>query len=377
PSGEKVSIPVRYRLDRFGFYDPSVHFTVKPDGAKEWSYDKKVTAAFKGIGAKFSGESDDWWHICNGRYHVLLGKHGGNIVPGSRKESEDKTFWFAPKLGKPFSDEFSRIRPESIDFFEEQGAIIMKANYISNAFKNLGLSTYAKLHAEGLIEHWYEVKNLSDDKESPEIWLNDSIFHNLNRPVMPYDNEILAVEDPVDYYHEYWEGSKVTGNWLFSRHGGGENRGVSWNDEDEVRFEEWFLYFEHNIGKLPASGSVRTNSTFVSIGAFADWRDFKAFAEQTSLVESPSVSGDVQFFINNGNPIVSEQKTKAEWKEIKSTYLNGKIRVSEDGLTVAEQSVNVKEQRKKAEFDLSMTESGGIHLFEAKAALQTQDVKRS
>ncbi|HET7627247.1 MAG TPA: GNAT family N-acetyltransferase [Bacillales bacterium] len=363
--GEKKSIPVPYRLKQFGFYDPQVAFQVTPENGEGWTFKKKITAAFKGLGAKFSGESEDYWQIYNGSYHLLLEKNGNGMLPGQKHESEDKTAWFFPKLGKPFSDELSRVRPESVNFHETDQAIVMEAFYRSEAFKNVGLTVVAKLFAEGVVERNFTITNLSEHDSVEALWLHDPIYYELKRPVMAYNHEILTVEDPADYFHEYWDGSKVTGNWLFSRHSEGKGHGLSWAKEDKVHFEDWYVYFEHPINTLAPGEKYETRPTLVSIGAFHDWRDFKAFAEQSSSTVEQDINPtlDVKLTVNDDNPVITSDSAAVEWTDFKSTFLDGVLTISENGTKLAQKNVKPDEKQNALAVNVELSDDSGIHLI--------------
>ncbi|HET7656648.1 MAG TPA: GNAT family N-acetyltransferase, partial [Bacillales bacterium] len=376
-SGEKTSFPVSYQLSDYGFYEPEVQFQVMTESGKDLSFSKKVTAAFKGLGAQFSGESDDYWHVYNGLYHILLDKDDNLLLPGRKIQGEDASFFFFPKLGKPFSDEFSRIKPESVDFFEEKGTIGLKAAYRSDAFQGLRVIANAKLYGEGLVEHWYEIENTSNHETTSEIWLYNWIFHKLYRPAFAYENKLVAVKDPIDLYYEYWDSSKVTENWIFSRHDGHEPRGLCWSPTYQVRFEDWFIYFEHNFGRLGGHQSIQTEPTFLSIGAFHDWQDFRAFARQKSVVDPEPAKKDVTFAVNDHNPVVGDA-VKAVLKEAKSTYFDGTIELKSDSGKVEEQSFAAADKKNVAEFNFNLPKDRKLQLFKAEAQFKPQlDVNRN
>ncbi|HET7658166.1 MAG TPA: hypothetical protein VFK37_07715, partial [Bacillales bacterium] len=370
-AGEKASFPVSYHLSDFGFYDPEVHFNVTTESGEDLSFSKKITAAFKGLGAQFSGESDDYWHVYNGLYHLLLDKDDNLLLPGRKVHGEDSSFFFFPKLGKPFSDEFSRIKPEAVDFFDENGAMGLKAAYRSNAFKGIRIIANAKLYAEGLVEHWYEIINLSENETPSDIWLYNWIYHELYRSAFAYENEIVTVEDPKELYYEYWESSKLTENWIFSRHDYNDPRGICWSPEYQVRFENWFPFFEHNLGKLSGHQSVRTEPTFLSIGAFHNWQDFRAFARKKTIVEPESAKREVSFTVNDKNPVIRDT-VKAVLNEAKSTYFNGMVTLKTDDEKKEDQSFATGDKKTKAEFDIHLPKDKGLQLLKAQAKLEPQ-----
>ncbi|HET7579450.1 MAG TPA: GNAT family N-acetyltransferase [Bacillales bacterium] len=372
----KRSLAIPYRLSNHGFYAPDVKFTVATQSGKELSFTKKVTAPFKGLGARFTGESDEYWHIYNGLYHVLLDKNENLLLPGRKKHREGPSLFFFPKLGKPFSEEFSRIKPESVEFLEEKGTIGLKAVFRSQAFQGLQLVSNVKLYGEGMVEQWYEVENLSGEEPAADIWLYNWIYHELYKPVLPYENQIVAVDESVQYYHEYWESDKITENWLFSRHDRYDAHGICWSGEDKVRFEDWFLFFEHNLGKLPAGESVQTKPTFLSIGAFQDWQDFRSFALQKAIPEHVQPSGDLQLSVNDHNPVVG-QEAKAVLREAKSSYLNGSVTLKAGNEKIGQQAFTAKDQVKNASFDVDLGGGHGLEVLNLEGQLVPQAFRKS
>lgn len=120
----KASIPVRFILKQFGFYRPELDINVETESGIRSHFTKKIGVGFKGLGARFSGECDDYWHIYNGLYHMYLSKFDNKILPGRVTTDSQNTFTMFPKLGKPYSSEFSKRKPKRIEYKEENGEII-------------------------------------------------------------------------------------------------------------------------------------------------------------------------------------------------------------------------------------------------------------
>lgn len=347
-AGEKTSFPVSYRLNHYGCYQQDVDFSVATKGGEELTFSKKITAAFQGIGVRFTVEDDEGWHLFNGGNRVTLdnGKHMNLIFlfkKGQDSEARPSIVFSVPKLGKPYSDELSRIKPENVEFFERDGTVGLRATYASKAFPYVHLISNVKLYAEGLIEHWYEVQNRSAEPTAHHVWLNSPVIYDLYRPVLPYNGEIITVDAPVQQYYEYWESNRVTENWLFSRREDREPLGICWSENDEVKFEDWFLYFEHNFGKLTANTAAQTASTWISIGAFGDWRDFQSFARGQNEPEDMTTARDIQFNVNGHNPVVQDE-VEAELKDVKSSYLNGSAVLRTKDEALDERSFAAKDQ---------------------------------
>lgn len=369
----KTSFPVSCELGKHGFYEPEVHFHVATASGKDLSFSKKISAAFKGFGARFHGESDQYWHIYNGLYHVLLEKKDNLLFPGKEKEGEGPTFVFYPKLGKPFSDEFSRMKPENVEFFESNGAVGLKATFLSNAFPGLALTSIVRLYGEGLVEQRYEIENNSEDETQAEVWLYNWIRHELNRPVFAYENEIVEIDEPVDQFVSYWDSEKLTENWLFSRDEHYGPYGLNWDHEEHVRFDEWLMYFEKDFGKLASDQIVRTKPVFMTIGAFQSWQEFRAFSLKHHRLPDPVPATDAGFTVNENNPVVKD-KAIVQFKERKSTYLDGKVALKWGGNLLEEKTLEKKEKLSETQFQ-PVEPHSGIHVLTLEGHLSPKDVQ--
>lgn len=325
-SKEKRSIAIPYVLQDFGFYEARIEIAAQLGNGEQISYMKRVGVAFKGIGAKFSGECDEYWHMYNGHYEVLLRKLNNTIIPGRSYMNEQPTYLMPPKLGKPYSNEFTKKRPERVECFEEKGAMVLKATYQPNHFSQLQLISNSKLFAEGVIEHFYEIKNLSTSDTSSEIWINQPLVHDLYRSVLPYDSQIIELKDTNGNDYGDWDSSRLTENWLFAK-GRKIPRGICWSPKYKVNFENWYLFFEYPLGTLVAQESVRTEATVISIGAYQEWEDFRAFALKTSSPSSEVVTHHVELTLNHHNPIVKDE-CNVSLKDYKSSYFDGDVHVS-------------------------------------------------
>jgi ribosomal protein S18 acetylase RimI-like enzyme len=373
-SQEKRSIPIVYTLWDFGFYGVNLDIDAKFDNGEQVSFKKRIGVAFKGIGAKFPGESDDHWHIYNGHYHVLLSKFNNSILPGKAYLEGHPTHIMSPKLGKPYSSEFSKKRPEVVECFEEKGAMVLKATYQSHSFSHLQLISFVKLFAEGMIEHVYEVNNVGDTETDSDIWLNHPLYHDLYRSVLPYDQQVIELKDSNGDDYEDWDGSKITENWVFAK-GRKIPIGISWSPKYKIHFEGWYLFFECNLGKISAKKSMRTGPTFISIGAYQDWEDFRAFALRSTHSTSTSLTNHVELKVNEGNPFVKDQCT-VMLTDYKSAYFDGELQIkllNETNPQIAK-SFSPENKVKATKLDLNVSESRAVDIVQLQAQFTTQQL---
>jgi ribosomal protein S18 acetylase RimI-like enzyme len=371
---EKKSIVIQYVLQKFGFYQAKIAISAQLSNGDQISYTKRIGLAFKGIGASFSGECDEYWHIYNGHYEVLLRKLNNTIIPGRSYMNEQPSYLMPPKLGKPYSNEFTKKRPERVECFEEKGAMVLKATYQPNHFSQLQLISVTKLYAEGLIEHFYEIKNLSTSESSSEIWVNQPVVHDLYRSVFPYDGQIIELKDTTGIEYGDWDSSRVTENWLFAK-GRKIPRGICWSPKYKINFENWYLFFEYPIGALAAQECVKTEATTISIGAFQEWEDFRGFALKTPTPASAVVTQHVELTVNNHNPIVKDQCTLT-LKDYKSSYFDGDVEVSLLGADkLLTKSFTPDEEEREAHLEITLNPNQPIDILSIQTKFVAQQQK--
>jgi GNAT superfamily N-acetyltransferase len=278
----KKSIPIQYKLNQFGFYSPILDVQVKTKSGDTSCFNKKIGVGFKGLGARFSGECDDYWHIYNGLYHLYLSKFDGKIIPGRLTMDSQNTFSMFPKIGKPYSSEFSKRKPKNVQYKEENGAIGLYASYESTDFLGLELVSVSKLYAEGLLEQSYKLCNHGNLATEKELWVYHPIYHSLYKPIFPMNNQIIEVNDEAHAEYGLWNSKNFTEAWLFSRHTP-YSHGVCWPIGAKVNFESWYMYVEHNLGLIPAQADVETKPVYFSFGAYQSWQEFRDFANRKTL----------------------------------------------------------------------------------------------
>jgi ribosomal protein S18 acetylase RimI-like enzyme len=369
----KQSIPVKFTLLKHGFYSADLQITATKKDGTSVIFSKNAGTAFKGIGTKFAGECDAFYYVYNSQYHLKLDKFSNWVTPG--KGSHDfKLAFMVPKLGKPFSEELSLIRPERFEPIFDDGFAGFKATYHSKAFPGIQLTSVVKLYSEGLLEQHYEITNSNTIETLDEVWLNNPIFSRLlERAVLPYKGEFMELNDSMGSFLDYWKSSNLTENWIFLR-GQNNPRGISWAQEEKIHFTSWFMYFEHNFGKLKAHQTVQTNPVTLSIGAFPNWQSFREYAVQRN--DKPSLTNHLTFSVNEGNPFVKGNELKAEVTDHKSSFFNGMIEVKMNDEILQSHLFASDQELTNASFDIPLPDQEGVHVLTSEMNLDSIDITR-
>lgn len=330
-SQERQSIPIAYHLLAHGFYEAEIEITAQL-GDRQIRFHKQIGIPFVGIGAQLAGECEDYWLIANGKHICKLSKLNNELVLGHTTK-DAATEILQPKLGKPYSSEFSKRRPEQVEFFEEGGGIGMEATYHSTDFKSIVLRAYTLLYADGTIRHWYEIHNRSEEQASLELSLLNPIYHSLHRSILPYKGQCIEMEDSQGREYNDWDANLVSENWLFSKGNTSSPRGICWSNSHTIHFQGWHFTLESAIGILQPKETRTTDPIYISLGGFADWEEFRTFALQQSVPSQalPALVQPLELDVNNHNPFIGlHDEAMLKLKEHKLHSLEGEIKAGLD-----------------------------------------------
>ncbi len=355
---ERKSVDLTYILKDFCLY--KINAEIKAIFNNEAiSFKKELTGIFKGYSNAFGGETEDCWFMTNGNTIFKLKKFDNELTLKADIDDEYGTFIMYPKLGKPFSTEFSRIKPHKVNIYNSNNFITMDAYYRSEDFKNIEFKTIAKLYTNGILEHYYEVSNTSQKSTSSEMWINDSIFNELYRTVIPYEGRYIEIDNSFYGQMDFWDSSKLTENWIFSK-SHKISRGISWGKNSKAVFEGWFMRLENNIGILNANETKRTEAVYWAVGAFENWKNFREFALNNSNSQNLQISSHFDFVINNNNPFVNNC-FNIDVMERKLAYFNGSLNIrSKYNNISASKSFKEEQKETKTNFDCSVEYSKAV-----------------
>ncbi|UHA73563.1 GNAT family N-acetyltransferase [Paenibacillus sp. 481] len=326
----KTSIPVAYRLCNFGFYTAILHIQARQDNGSELSFEYKVSAGFTGLGARVFGETETEWQLMHGKFQLLFDK-GENTCSLVKLDVDDSPIELDyPRLGKPFSSEFSKKKPDKVEDFEQAGAYGLKMSYRSESFAQLVLYSYTLLYGDGTVKHWFEVENTSTTASTHDLWLEQSIYDAANRVMMPYEGRAMAITDYHGSDYGYWDASKVSESWLIYL-GLATMRGVCWSPRHQLRFERNSIALDIHIGPLSARETKACEPMYFLPDNVTDWKQWRAFAlqqfEQDEPIQSIPLVRSTELIVNGHNPFV-QGDIPIEVKDYKLLHWEGEISVS-------------------------------------------------
>ncbi|RNB69597.1 GNAT family N-acetyltransferase [Brevibacillus panacihumi] len=348
---ERISYPLVAELYEHGFYETDLRVEAKLQNGTSVSFVKKIGAAFTGLGAMLSGETEQAWEIHHGRHSLYLNKDDNEITVAS-DSCQEPTYFNYPKIGRPYSSEFSKKRAERVEFIQEKGAIGIRATYHSGAYPQIALIGKTLLYGDGTVVYNVELENLSAERTSPELWLNQGISHQLQRPILPYQGRYVETPSSYGSDTDYWDGESITENWLFSRDEPAP-WGMCWPEEYRLDFQGWYITLEDNLGILQPQEKKSFGPVYLAHGGFTDWKEFRAFARQEALPAELSLTAHLELAANEHNPFVAGEEFGVLVKEYKQQYLEGELTARLSSESLAEHTQRYTEDEEATESSFS------------------------
>lgn len=348
---ERISLPLTGTLQEYGFYETDVQVDARLGNGTAVSFAKKIGAAFTGSGALLSGETEQTWQIHHGYHALSLSKDDNEMIVVSGAGGEP-TYLTYPKLGKPYSSEFSKKRAEQVEFIHEKGAVGLCVRYRSGAYPHLMLTGKTLLFGDGTVQHELELENVSADRPAADIWISQGFAHPFHRPILPYRGRY--VETPSSYGSDldYWDGELITENWLFARDEPSP-WGMCWPEEYRIDFQGWHTSLETGIDMLEPHGKATYGPIYLSHGTYADWKEFRAFARREALPADLTLTSHLELVANEQNPFVSCEEVSVQVNEHKQQYLDGELTLSRADETGLFQTQRFSEEEEKTEASFS------------------------
>ncbi len=375
--GERKLIPFTYSLKEFCPYSGTAAVTAQLESGERISFETGLHAIFKGRSGAFGGGDEHCWYICNGEFSWHLWKHGNRGVIFGNRNDEANTTFCAPGIGMPYSNEFTTARAQKVQYYREAETIVQEAAYLSEDFKGLELIARAKLHPNGILEHSYTLNNLSEADTPADVCFTESVLHDMYRAVLPYDGRFIGLNGSDEGNLGFWDSDRLSENWIFSR-SGELARGICWDRDCRVKFDEHSMSFEYNFGRLPGRGSVSTKPLTLSYGAFDSWQDFRAFTLKKMQFAGYRLTESLDILVNGKNPFVRDSFI-VDIKEYKSASTCGTVKVCAENGSFDERSmpVSIGGKADTAALRVDFKKDAGTTLIHVEADTDTYAEKRS
>ncbi|KAB2333596.1 GNAT family N-acetyltransferase [Bacillus mesophilum] len=371
---ERALLTVPYIMKEYGFYQPEIKVkAVKMDGTVQTFLHNEVGFGLKGFGKKFGGESKKYWHLYNGVSQVRVSKLNYSTTAG-RNELIDQPFaFFIPKLGKPYSFEFSKQKPISLEWIFDEECITLKMVFDSEDFAGIQLAIYTSLFGEGIVKRWAEIKN-SHSEIYNHLFLQQANYHDLENAIFPLKAGITKFSRVRELEYGDLHKGDLQENWYFCEH---EEMpiGLSWADGWKANPEGWQMQLEFHIEKLVPGEQVELPAISLAMGTFHSWKEQREFALKKKVNNQPTLLFEKDITINNGNPVLTLGKADIVLKTARNNYLNGKWKMLVNDAVVLEEKLTEQDENTEFGSTLQLKDHLGIQTVKGSLLSDHEEIR--
>ena len=303
---QRDTISVPFLLLKAGVLKLKVHIVVQLQNGRTVEYSDTINCIFQTATGMSYGENEKFYALLNGKFQVNIDRNDfyNEIRFFDRTSGEYSWhFMFPTRLGKPFTPELHRKRPQKVDFFKADNAVQLDAIYEIEKPTILILTMHLKLYSNGLLYKWFTIKNEAAEDTPEEIFLSTKTYVEFHKSVIPYKGKFIFVDRETQNWGELYESSRFDENWIFN-YRLVETWGLSWPESFKMTFSEEVL-FDTCLGRIPAGESMSTEKLTFMLGTFSNWHDFREYVLDTKL-EKEQLTDYLEVIVNDGNPFVDK-----------------------------------------------------------------------
>lgn len=372
---EKLTLPLASTITEGSFYNEPVEITVTLEDGEEITYTQELSFPFNTLGKKIYGECRDYYHLFSGLTHVALKKETNALLYERGRLNKSEYWFFYPKLGKPFSEEFSIMKPESVAFYEDTGKVGMKLTYCSRDFSHVYLHRIVELTGEGLMSQHYEIENKGRDVVE-NLHLNFQLSYPFSDVYIPYDGDVVFSEGTYNHEVGVWDEKKFSENWLFSKTDG-KTGALVWKEDLPIHFQHWHIqFFEESWQGIRPHSVVSSGRLWFGENVFSSLEELRAFSQGVNIpMKKPTPAKTLVLGSVNGG-FMAEEEGAVRFSSNVSRSTDGNLTVEVAGKPV--KSLMYKEADIPDQWDVSipLTEGKSIIPVRLKGALSSQHVDK-
>ncbi|XXM72957.1 GNAT family N-acetyltransferase [Lysinibacillus sphaericus] len=352
----RVSVPLHAELLKNGFYSEEVKIEVVKKDGEAFEFETRLALEFPGLGARFGGETDDHWKAFNGPYFVEIEKRNHFVKIGSVLSKQNPLTLFTPRLGKPFSEEFSKKEASSVEYIETPEAFVLKTTLESEAFPSVVLNTYLKLYGSGIVDIKHEVVNKSEETKEG-LYLIQPLPIEFKGMALPQKEGVVIGEEAMMPFMDYIRDKDISERWLFTSGANGETKGLAWPEKALGRKNDWHFAIEYMIDPIRSQGEVCLGPIQVGINTAPSWKEWRSFIlgdDMKHLEECPLYA----FGPYDGNLVsAADDHARYSFRSMLTPYLDGTLELQTEGGSM-DQTVSKKDEATDVNVELHHREAG-------------------
>ncbi|ELK48092.1 GNAT family N-acetyltransferase [Halobacillus sp. BAB-2008] len=358
----RCSVPVPVRLVRNGCLEGNIHVTMEAPDGESLKFTSFLHASFPGKGAKFGGESDTHMYAYNGPFFLKVEKRNHIVEIGKTGAVNEPVVLMTPKLGLPYTEEFSKKMIHDVEFIELPECIVLKTTMISDSMTGLRMNVYMHLHGDGLVKVYHELIN--EGLEAKEaVSLLQPVYPKFEGLVMPVADGALTADDSLVPFVDDLPIKDLSENWLFTSPRTGETTGYAWSDDWKGRKDDWKFSLESYTDVLHPGEACRIGPLQIGIQTDRDWLEWRRYSEGSTgkilpIVPLFDMKADSTAMV--GGDVVYTLQSRM------NSYLDGTFRV-ERRQEIASRPIDKADQRHEADLSFQTRQAG---IYEVKGFYQ-------
>jgi ribosomal protein S18 acetylase RimI-like enzyme len=347
PAGARKHFKVPLIVKRHGFYQPKLLVKATQLDGTELQFEQGLSIAFKGLGEKFGGEAKEHWHIFNGLLQVNVRKRDLLLTVAKNSHKKQPLAFFPPKLGKPYANEFTKKKPNNVTWETTETSILLKMELESGEMEGLFLTQMIQLFGDGIVHKWIEIENRGSQLHE-DVAISMPQFHELGATYFPLDNQVVYFSEKRIIEFGDLKPTSLTGNWYFSENTP-EAIGIAWSKNSKATPDGWQFVIEDELGSLAPGEINKTEKVVLSIGAFGEWEDFRALAEEATSVEKSEISAEHYF---ESHDLIIDKDINLTLKTYRNSYLDGQLRISKNNQELFHETISANDEATDYSFTL-------------------------
>ncbi len=326
----RISIPLSMKLLKNDFLAERLEVEVKRDTEESFTFTSQLALAFPGYGARFGGETEEYWYGYHGSYYVKIEKRNHHVNIGSIRSNQEPIPFYTPKLGKPFSEEFSKKEASFVEYIDAQEAFIIKTSLHSDTFAPLILTTSYKIYGDGLIEIYHDITNEGNESKQG-IFLRQPLYLQLYGLSIPQKEGVMTNREASLPFIDYIRDKDISERWFFTSFKG-ETKAISWPEKAVGGKDDWRFGIEYSVNEIEPMSAVQFGPIQVGLNTASTWEEWREFVlgpEAETIYETPIYRLSAENFVTT----VGEE-VDYTFQTLLTPYLDGKLTLQYEGDTI-------------------------------------------
>ncbi|HEO8421243.1 GNAT family N-acetyltransferase [Niallia sp. FSL W8-0635] len=294
---EKKWLRIPVKVKECGCFKETITCEIFENDCNLLSMEKEMTLGLKGIGQRFVVENEKNWKMFNGPHQLSISKTDQE----TEIKGTDFTI-FAPSIGKPYSNELSKLKPYKVSEEKVDSSIAFKMFYRSSDFPGIDIVLTNALFAEGYVKRW--VTLINNRLGEQELSLQETFYDSWQQLYLPLKGEVVLFNELSTVSPSELASKDISGNWYFSSQSVSPF-GVAWDKKSKIKMDSWKMHIESTTILKP-NESFDFPPICINLGAYRKWQDWELAAEGIIEEGKRAVVNDIMVEFNNGNPILEK-----------------------------------------------------------------------